>query len=53
MNSGRTHLVLIGFLGLTIVGVLYFLLLYIHPFLGPIAISPEPFEQLLKFTWNH
>ncbi len=52
MASVRTHLILIIFLGLTIVGVVYFLLLYIHPFLGPMAIGPEPFQRLLDFTWT-
>jgi Protein of unknown function (DUF4239) len=53
MQSIRTHLILIVFLGLTIVGVTYFLIIYIHPFLGPMAIGPEPFQRLLNFTWNY
>lgn len=52
MQSTRTHLILIAFLGLTIVGVVYFLALYIHPFLGPMAIGPEPFQKLLTFAWT-
>jgi hypothetical protein len=52
MQSTRTHLILIVFLGLTIVGVVYFLILYIHPFIGPMAIGPEPFQRLLDFTWK-
>ena len=51
MKSVRTHLLLILFLGLTIVGVLYFLILFLHPFLGPMALNSEPFENLLKLTW--
>jgi hypothetical protein len=53
MSSVRTHLVLILFLGLTIVGVVYFLVLYIHPFLGPMAIQPDAFVNLLKITWHN
>lgn len=52
MESKRTHIVLIAFLGLTIVGVLYFLILYIHPFLGPMAITPDPLQRLLDFSWK-
>jgi hypothetical protein len=52
MESRRTHLILITFLGLTIVGALYFLILYIHPFLGPMAIEPEPLQKLLDFNWS-
>ena len=52
MSSARTHLILIIFLGLTVVGVVYFLILYIHPFLGPMAIGPEPFQRLLDFNWT-
>jgi hypothetical protein len=52
MGSVRTHLVMLTFLGLTIVGVVYFLLIYIHPFLGPLAIGPEPFQRLLDFAWT-
>lgn len=52
MQSTRTHLVLIVFLGLTVVGIVYFLILYIHPFLGPMAIGPEPFQRLLNPTWT-
>lgn len=51
MKSREIHLLLILFLGLTIVGVLYFLVLYIHPFLGPMAIQPTPFQNLLNITW--
>ena len=51
MKSARTHLILIVFLGLTIVGVLYFLALYIHPFLGPIAIKSTSFSSLLSIAW--
>jgi hypothetical protein len=51
MNSVRTHLILIFFLGLTIVGVLYFMVIYIHPFLGPMALGPGPIENLLKIAW--
>ena len=51
MQSVKTHLLLILFLGLTIVGVLYFLILYIHPFLGPMALDPGPLANLLKLSW--
>lgn len=52
MQSKRTHLILITFLGLTIVGVVYFLVLFIHPFLGPMAITPEPLKLLLDVAWT-
>ena len=52
MSSARNHLILITFLVLTVVGVVYFLILYIHPFLGPMAIGPEPFQRLLDFNWT-
>ena len=51
MRSAKTHLILILFLGLTIVGVLYFLVLFIHPFLGPMALDPGPLMNLLKLSW--
>ena len=53
MKSVRTHVILIVFLGSTIVGVLYFLIIYIHPFLGPMAIQPDPFINLLKLSWTY
>jgi hypothetical protein len=53
MQSNRTHLVLILFLGLTVVGVFYFLILFIHPFLGPMAIGPDAFLNLLNLTWTY
>jgi len=53
MKSGKTHLILILFLGLTIVGVMYFLVLFIHPFLGPMALGPDPLVNLLKLTWSY
>ena len=53
LKSQRTHLVLILFLGLTIVGVIHFLMLYIHPFLGPMALTPDLFENLIKLAWNY
>lgn len=53
MKSVRTHVILIAFLGLTIVGVLYFLMIYIHPFLGPMAIKPDSFTNLLKLSWTY
>lgn len=53
MKSMRTHVILIVFLGLTIVGVLYFLMIYIHPFLGPMAIKPDSFSNLLKLSWTY
>lgn len=53
MQSAKIHLLLILFLGLTIVGVLYFLVLYIHPFLGPMALGPEPLINLLKVAWTY
>ncbi len=53
MKSTQTHLILILFLGLTIVGVLYFLMLFIHPFLGPMAIRPDAFSNLLKSAWTY
>lgn len=53
MNSGKTHTMLIFFLGLTVVGVIYFLVLFIHPFLGPMAISSDPFINLLKLSWAY
>jgi hypothetical protein len=52
MGSVRTHLIMLAFLGFIIVGVVYFLLIYIHPFLGPMAIGPEPFQRLLDFSWS-
>jgi hypothetical protein len=52
MQSVRTHIILIVFLVFTVVGVVYFLILYIHPFLGPMAIGPEPFQRLLDFAWT-
>jgi hypothetical protein len=51
MKSRRTHIVLILFLSSTVVGILYFLILFIHPFLGPMAIGPEPFINLIKLSW--
>jgi hypothetical protein len=51
MKSAKTHFLLILFLGLTIVGVMYFLILYIHPFLGPMALDPGPLGNLLKLSW--
>jgi hypothetical protein len=53
MQSAKIHLLLILFLGLTIVGVLYFLVLYIHPFLGPMALGPDPLINLLKVAWTY
>ena len=52
MKSIRNHIVMIVFLSLTIVGGLYFLILYIHPFLGPMAISPDSLQRLLDFAWS-
>lgn len=52
MQSVQTHVILIVFLVFTVVGVVYFLVLYIHPFLGPMAIGPEPFQRLLDFAWT-
>ena len=52
MKSMQTHVLLMVFLGMTVVGVVYFLILYIHPFLGPMAIGPEPFQRLLDFAWK-
>jgi len=51
MKSARTHSILIFFLGLTITGMVYFLVLFIHPYLGPMAIPPDAFEALLKVAW--
>ena len=51
MKSAKTHLILTLFLGSTIVGVLYFLVLFIHPFLGPMALDPSPLKNLLKLAW--
>jgi hypothetical protein len=51
MKSAKTHLILTLFLGSTIVGVLYFLVLFIHPFLGPMALDPGPLKNLLKLAW--
>lgn len=53
LKSAQIHLLLILFLGLTIVGVLYFLILYIHPFLGPMALGPDPLLNLLKLAWTY
>jgi hypothetical protein len=53
MQSQRTHLILVLFLGLTIVGVIYFLVLYIHPFLGPMALEPDVLRNLLKIAWTY
>lgn len=53
MKSRRTHLILILFLGLTIVGVLYFLIIYIHPFLGPMAISSDSFSEVMNVSWKY
>lgn len=53
MKSSRTHLILILFLGLTIVGVLYFLIIYIHPFLGPMAIPPDSFSEVMNVSWKY
>lgn len=52
MNSIQTHVILLTFLSFTVAGVIYFLTLYIHPFLGPMAIGPEPFQRLLDFAWT-
>jgi hypothetical protein len=52
MQSVQTHVILIAFLVFTVVGVVYFLILYIHPFLGPMAIGPEAFKRLLDFAWT-
>ena len=51
MKSRKVHILLITFLGLTVVGILYFLILFIHPFLGPLAISSEPFNGLINISW--
>jgi hypothetical protein len=51
MKSRRTHIVLIIFLSATVVGILYFLILFIHPFLGPMAITPDPLINLLRLSW--
>ncbi|QWE11932.1 DUF4239 domain-containing protein [Polynucleobacter sp. AP-Titi-500A-B4] len=51
MKSRRTHVVLLIFLSSTVVGILYFLVLFIHPFLGPMAIGPDPLVNLLKLSW--
>jgi len=51
MKSQKIHILLIAFLGLTVVGILYFLVLFIHPFLGPLAITPEPFNGLINISW--
>lgn len=53
MKSVRTHLILILFLGLTIVGVLYFLVIFIHPFLGPMAIPPDSFSEVMNLAWKY
>ena len=53
MKSVRTHLILIFFLSLTIVGVLYFLLIYIHPFLGPLAIPSDSFSEVMNLSWKY
>jgi hypothetical protein len=53
MKSVRTHVILIIFLGLTIVGVLYFLIIYIHPFLGPMAIPPDSFSEVMNLSWKY
>jgi len=53
MKSARTHIILICFLGSTITGVVYFLALFIHPFLGPMAIPPDAFVALLKIAWAY
>lgn len=53
MKSTRTHLILILFLALTLVGVIYFLVIYIHPFLGPMAIKPSSFSNLLDVSWKY
>lgn len=53
MKSVRTHLILILFLSLTIVGVLYFLIIYIHPFLGPMAIPPDSFSEVMNLSWKY
>lgn len=52
MKSTQTHVILLAFLGLTVAGVIYFLTLYIHPFLGPMAIGSEPFQRLLDLAWT-
>lgn len=52
MKSRRTHIVMTIFLGLTIAGAVYFLILYIHPFLGPMAITSAPFQDLLDLNWK-
>jgi hypothetical protein len=51
MKSQKIHLILILFLSLTVVGILYFLILFIHPFLGPLAITSNPFTGLLNTSW--
>ncbi len=53
MKAYRTHLILIVFLGLTIVGVLYFMVIFIHPFLGPMAIPPDSFSNLINLSWKY
>jgi hypothetical protein len=53
MKSVRTHLILMLFLSLTIVGVLYFLVIYIHPFLGPMAIPPDAFSEVMNLSWKY
>lgn len=52
MQSKRVHIILIVFLGLTIASAMYFMFLYIHPFIGPMAIPPDPLQRLLDLSWK-
>ncbi len=52
MQSKRIHILLIIFLAATVAGAVYFLILYIHPFMGPMAIPPDPLQRLLDLSWR-
>lgn len=52
MQSKRIHILLIIFLAATVGGAVYFMILYMHPFMGPMAISPAPLQRLLDLSWK-
>lgn len=49
----RSHVIYVSVLASGLGIVLFLLLIYDHPFMGPSAITPEPFEKLLNFYWSN
>jgi hypothetical protein len=48
VGNGREHLLLAAALGASLGLVFFLMILYNHPFAGPAAISPTPFQALLR-----